>query len=414
MNESDARGWVRSLFGLTLATLVVLFVAAGAPPEKRWFKGNTHTHTLWSDGDGAPEAAVQWYRQHGYQFLVLSDHNIIAEVEKWFPVGTGKTDRLTPERLEKLTEQFPGKVEVREKDGKREMRLKRLDELRSAFEEEGKFLLVKGEEITDQFEKKPVHHGLVNNASLIKPPGGKSVKEVLERTVKAAEDEAAASGRPVFLHLNHPNFGWGVTAEELAEVVGERYFEVYNGHRGVRNYGDATHVSCEKIWDIVLTARLGRLGGPPLRALATDDAHHYHKEPAISNPGRGWIMVRAEALSADALVRAMQAGDFYASSGVTLEDFGSDGKTYTLRIAAQPGVTYTTRFIGTRAKGDAFGEPGVILQESTGDSATYAYKGDELYVRATVVSSRLHPNGYSAGDQESAWAQPVAVKVPGK
>jgi hypothetical protein len=173
-------------------------------------------------------------------------------------------------------------------------------------------------------------------------------------------------------------------------------------------------VSCEKLWDIVLSTRLTRIGGPSLLGLATDDAHHYHRVPGISNPGRGWIMVHAEALEVDSILRALSAGDYYASSGVLLDEIASEGGAYRVRILAQPGVTYTTRFIGTRMKGDAPGEPGVLFQETTGDSASYTYTGDELYVRATVVSSRIHPNGYTAGDHESAWVQPVVQRRRGR
>jgi hypothetical protein len=34
--------------------------------EKRWYKGNTHTHTVNSDGDSTPDEVVRWYREHGY------------------------------------------------------------------------------------------------------------------------------------------------------------------------------------------------------------------------------------------------------------------------------------------------------------------------------------------------------------
>ena len=46
-----------------------------------WFKGNTHTHTLNSDGDSTPDEVVRWYREHGYQFLVLTDHNFLTSVD---------------------------------------------------------------------------------------------------------------------------------------------------------------------------------------------------------------------------------------------------------------------------------------------------------------------------------------------
>lgn len=44
----------------------------------KWWKGNTHTHTTMSDGDSSPEVVAQWYKRNGYQFLVLSDHNIFT------------------------------------------------------------------------------------------------------------------------------------------------------------------------------------------------------------------------------------------------------------------------------------------------------------------------------------------------
>jgi hypothetical protein len=58
--------------------------AAAAPTSlatTRWYKGNTHTHTLNSDGDSTPDEVVRWYREHGYQFLVLTDHNFLTSVD---------------------------------------------------------------------------------------------------------------------------------------------------------------------------------------------------------------------------------------------------------------------------------------------------------------------------------------------
>ena len=55
--------------------------AAAQTPALRWFKGNTHTHTLNSDGDSTPDDVVRWYREHGYDFLVLTDHNFLTSVD---------------------------------------------------------------------------------------------------------------------------------------------------------------------------------------------------------------------------------------------------------------------------------------------------------------------------------------------
>lgn len=38
-------------------------IAQQADDQPRWFKGNTHTHTLNSDGDSTPDEVVRWYRE---------------------------------------------------------------------------------------------------------------------------------------------------------------------------------------------------------------------------------------------------------------------------------------------------------------------------------------------------------------
>src|SRR5688572_22649879 len=55
--------------------------ADGSAP--RWWKGNTHTHSLWSDGNDFPEMITDWYVKHGYNFLGISDHNILQAKEVW-------------------------------------------------------------------------------------------------------------------------------------------------------------------------------------------------------------------------------------------------------------------------------------------------------------------------------------------
>ena len=68
----------RSLTALTSLVALVSLTAvpvAGQDASLRSFKGNTHTHTLNSDGDSTPDEVVRWYREHRYHFLVLSDRD---------------------------------------------------------------------------------------------------------------------------------------------------------------------------------------------------------------------------------------------------------------------------------------------------------------------------------------------------
>lgn len=382
---------------------------APAEDQATWFKGNTHTHTLWSDGDGAPEVSVAWYKGNDYQFLVLSDHNIFQDAERWFPVSEDGTKRLKPVELQQLIEQFGADaVQLREVDGKREMRLLTLGELKARFEVSGQFLLVPGEEVTASFDGHPVHINAVNIAETIPSLKRDSVVELLNDTMEAIAAHGEEHNRSVLAHLNHPNFGWGLTWEEVASMRADQFFEVYNGHQSVRNHGDTTHPSTEEIWDRGLVLRLTELKLPLLFAVATDDAHHYHGNPTAQT-GRGWIMVRAQQLEGNAIVDAMKRGDFYASSGVTLGDVQRGKKEYRVEIDAAAKTSYTTRFIGTRVAGEGLGDVGEILLETSENPAIYAYSGDELYVRAVVVSSKDHPNPYAAGDKEMAWTQPIQV-----
>lgn len=392
-----------------LLAAALLLSGCGAPgPEgetgARWWKGNLHTHTLWSDGDDFPEMALSWYRERGYDFVALSDHNVLQEGERWVTVDSA----LAPARREYVERFGEEWVEERTEAGSLRVRLRTLDEIRPALEEPGEFLVIRSEEITDRFESKPLHVNATNLEELIEPRGGSSVREVLQNDIDAVLEQRRRTGRPMIPHVNHPNFGWAVTVDDLAALEGERFFEVYNGHPAVRNEGDPAHPSTEGMWDRVLTRRL-REGRPPLYGLAVDDAHHYHRAgPRTASPGRGWVVVRAPALEPGALIDALEAGDFYASSGVELVDVRRSADGLRIRIRPEEGVGYTTRFFGTRR--DAPGEVGVVLEEVEGAEARYRFRGDELYVRAKIVSTRVKENPYREGEHEAAWVQPA---VPG-
>jgi len=114
-------------------------------------------------------------------------------------------------------------------------------------------------------------------------------------------------------------------------------------------------------------------------------------------------MVRARACTAEALLAAIEAGEFYASSGVVLDDVAFDGRTLTLEIAAQGDATYVTEFIGTRKDGDV----GEVLARVEGLRPSYTARGDELFFRATVTSSLPADNPVWDGQPRQAWAQPV-------
>lgn len=397
----------------------------------KWYRGNMHTHSLWSDGDDYLESIASWYREHNYDFLVFTDHNVLADKERWIDVEKSKGKRKA---FDKLKQKFPnGWVEERTtadeetKESRLETRLKTFREVADRFNEPGKYLLIQGEEVSDAFQKFPVHMNASNLKELIVPRHGGSVAETIQNNTDALIAQRERTGQPMIIHLNHPNFGYGVTAEDLMRIRGENFFEVYNGHSGVNNSGNKEHASTERIWDIINTFRLSELKMPPLFGLSTDDGHAYHNIPSrASEPGRGWVMVLTDSLTPERLIAALEAGRFYASSGVTLERVTSSSDGLDVAVKADPDVNYTIEFIGTRKGFDSKSEPvldkdgkevratrrysndiGQVFRRIDGPAAKYSFTGDELYVRACIISSRKHPNPSEVGEFERAWTQPV-------
>ena len=391
-------------------------------------RGNLHTHTLWSDGDDYPENMVSWYKDQGYNFLALSDHNVLLEGTRWVTITNTPKKHIA---LQRYLEAFGSNwVFLRSVEGKQQVRLKTLTEFRPLFEEPGRFLLIPSEELSDAYKKIPIHLNISNVRDLIEQQGGTNVLDVIQRSIDAVLEQQQETKQPMMVHVNHPNFGWAIPAEILMRVKGDRFFEVYNGHAQVNNKGDKYHASVERVWDIILAFRMTELGLPPMFGLAVDDSHEYFKRgPANHNSGRGWMMVRAASLTPGALFAAMEAGDFYASTGVRLSDIKRTSEEIALAIEAEPDVTYNTQFIGTRRNFDSSSEPGprptngvhavtrqysseigTILAEATGAAPSYKLKGDEIYVRAKVISSRKRSFPHPRDENEVAWVQPVAPK----
>ena len=319
----------RRLCALCASAAFFLF-AADVAAQARWYRGNTHTHTINSDGDSSPDEVVRWYKEHRYHFVVLSDHTYPDR-------GT-----LTP-----------------------------VDGLNAVFAVPGSFLVLSGVEVTDRLEGAPVHLIGIGVNEAVKPQGGASITEILKSDAAAIR---AAGGLP---HINHPNYLWALTAEHLAGTREARHFELWNGHPSANNGGGGGRPSTEEMWDAVLSA------GRVLYGLATDDAHYFKVEPApaLPCPGRGWIVVRAAELSPQALLAAIARGDFYSSTGVELKSYEADATA--IRIELPEGdprnpLRYRTFFIGKN---------GAVLKQDDSLSPSYLFTGGELYVRARSEAS---------------------------
>jgi hypothetical protein len=331
-------GLAKARAGLAAGVVIALFVSASprsqAPSPQVFYKGNLHTHTLNSDGDSTPDDVVKWYREHGYNFVTITDHNYLTNV----------------------------------------------DGLNALHGADDQFIVMKGEELTDRFNTKPVHiNGFAPNV-FVKPTGGSSVLDMAQKMIDALRGAGAAPS------INHPNYGWAISEYELLQLQRTRLFEVFNGHPLVNNLGGGGVPGLEEVWDRMLSS------GKLLYGIAVDDAHYFKRpeDKTAPRPGQGWVYVRAARLDTRALIDALERGDFYSSTGVELLSLTANASALTIAIKTETQSKYRIQFIGKQGR---------VLSEAVTSPATYTFKGDESYVRAKIYES----NG------KMAWVQPVPV-----
>lgn len=310
------------------------------PATPGWYRGNTHTHTSNSrGGDSAPDAVARWYREHGYQFVFITDHDQV------------------------LTDVAPLNALLGRRDW---------------------FLVLPGQEMGERLLREGDKPGdlHINSLFATKVIWPDRAGATLTRAIAPVLEQGA------LVQVNHPNYGWSLKPADLDDLPDGAFLEIWNGLPGINNIGGAdgkgeVKPASEGFWDHLLSR------GKIVWATGADDIHVLKTESP--GAGKAWIMVRAAELTPAAIRRAMEAGDFYASTGVTLSDIAADAESLTITIpetGPKAGPRYTTRFIG---------QDGKLLAEVAGLKPAYRFKGGETYVRARITDS----------DGRHAWTQPV-------
>jgi hypothetical protein len=324
-----------------------------AQSAPRWYRGNTHAHTLNSDGDSPPDVVARWYRQNGYHFTFITDHEYVTDVAP----------------------------------------------LNALLGAANRFLLISGQEITQLVRDsthpagiRQAHVNALGTTRAILPMGRNTTTESIATTYARNTAEVRRAGG--LAQVNHPNWHWSVRLADMLALPDSVLLEVANAHVGVNNAGGTDDrgnlsPSTEALWDSLLTR------GKVVFMIADDDSHSFRPEnaenPALTRPGRAWIWVRADTLTREAILTAMRRGDFYGSTGVTLQDVQAGRSALGLTIAPAGDRRFTTEFIGSGGR---------VLATVPGSSPRYAIVGNEGYVRARVTDSQ----------GRKAWTQPMVVR----
>ena len=400
---------------LMFALLAAWAVMAGGQEKQLWRKGAIHTHSLWSDGRSLPEVAVQTYKNLGYDFMCLSDHNIFQEDDNvWLhvtsPLGAWPGN-LTPKEYKYAQNFVPGKLTVKQVGARTFVKLRTYKELCRMFNEEDKFVMVPGEEITTGVTQYQTHFNVFNveeNLNFSKGSKCKTTDEVLKKNYAVYKKAAARAPGKSFFMVNHPFWhAWDIAPRLLIDNHEITHFEICN-NTSVEPVAYA--LSTEKFWDLVLAHRLAN-GHKVIYATATDDTHYYWPDSkGGTTPDNAWVMVNVPGkLTPDNIGSALALGDFYSSCGVTLNTLKFDGKTLTVAAKPGKGVKYHIEFIVTKKNFDrsitlkkyefkkskytrelpvVSDSIGVTALKVDGPAGEYTLKDDDLYVRAVVVSDQ--------------------------
>ena len=404
---------------------------------KDWRKGALHCHSLWSDGRALPEMILHTYRELGYNFVCIADHNVFqSDKQIWLPVMPDEgpwPSSLCQAEYERTVSALPGMLEEKSVGFRKYVRLKTFEELKQNFNSPNEFALIPGEEVTiidsdygENSEKKyHLHINLLNQTATVAPPTGGSAEALTRQVMAAAQPQA-------LIMINHPFWQvWDVPPELLINMPELKLFEICNS--GTAAMLDGWIYTQEKFWDFVLAHRLAK-GYDVIYGTASDDAHYYNPERLYQPCGcnTAWVMVNIpDNLTPENINKALANGNFYSTCGVLLEDINFDRESNTLSVKVLPedNVDYRIDFIATGKNFDRIiayadfpakvekrnrrrpliaDDIGRVVKSVNGTSGSYTMQTEDLYVRAVVYSDApaKMQNAFFP-KQQCAWVQPV-------
>jgi predicted metal-dependent phosphoesterase TrpH len=284
----------------------------------RFFRGNLHTHSLRSDGVLSPEEVCRRYRAEGYDFLALTDHFV------------GFFDYPIVDTTAFRTSDFTTILGA---------------ELHSGTMENGELwhILAVGLPFDFAPSKSP---------GFFPEPGQETGPELAARAIAAG----------AFVAIAHPQWS-GLTVEDARSMAFAHAVEIYN-------HGCAT--GCDRPDGFAILDQL-LAEGKKLNLIATDDAH-------FSEPDHfgGWVMVKSEENTPEALLEALKRGDFYSSQGPQINNVTIEGTHIHVEMSAC--VSMIISGSGTAAKA----VHGHSMTKATLPLARFA---NSPFVRVTVIDA---------------------------
>ncbi len=268
--------------------------------NKPYFKASLHGHTTMSDGRYSPEAVKAHYKKNGYSVIAYTDHEHLID-----------NSHLNDENFLAITA-----CEVAIKQFSDQSTLKNL---RMKVAHLNFYALDPHNTVTPCYASAYDHFINDNCRDRVR------YEEQYERVYSAEginQMIRIANERGFLVSYNHPS--WSLeNATDYLNYEGLWAVEIYN-HSCVKSGIDDD----ESVWDDLLRA------GKRIHGTACDDSHNAAPFGSPHNDScGGWVCINAARLEYGEIMRALRAGEFYASTGPAIESLTWDGNLVTVRTS---------------------------------------------------------------------------------
>ena len=307
--------------------------------KKNTYKGNMHCHSTLSDGKFSPEELKDMYKSRGYNFLAITDHEHL-----------NNNSYLDDEEFLTLTS-----CEIAIKEFPKESTLKNFNMKVCHLN----FYAKEQDNVYNFFYNKTADHfSAPERRPLFKNPPKEMERkygEGINELIKSANENG------FFVAYNHPR--WSL------ENYGD--YSKYDGLWGVEIY----NTSCNRdgIYEYNLNVHDDFLRDGKRIFASSGDDNHNRKNDSFGS----FVIVEADELKYSQIIDGLLKGDFYTSTGPTIEKITVKDNFVTAYFSNAKNVYYSTR--GRRAKGINANE-GEFL-----NTATFEIFDTDVYFRISVV-----------------------------
>ena len=333
---------------------------------KNYYKANMHCHTTNSDGRATPETVKEEYKKHGYSVVAFTDHDHIVNCSY---LNDEDFIAITGYELDITDPKIPWDSFTRQVVHTMHMNLYALDP---------------NNDVTLAMSAEADHKGPEEVRATVKYDGRDDLRVWSPEGISRVVDYAHENG--FLVCYNHPV--WSLEYEAQYLNYGDIDFvEIFN--TGCYKSG---HDAYEQIFDVMIK------NGKNVACIAADDNHNIRGFDEVRTDSfGGWIMINADKLDYDEVMKALKEHRFYASMGpeiysITREDNVIHVKTSPARRISKP--------TEGRQAGAKLAEPGELITE-----ATFKVRENERFFRIVVEDaegrraySQLYPARDDAGE----------------